>query len=189
MLEYLEKADESLFLFLNGFHNSFLDVIMYWASDQLFWIPFYGWLAFFLFRKLGRTAWRYFFLIALMIVASDQLSSHLIKNWVRRPRPSHVTSLANRIHFSKAGPGGEYGFVSGHAANGFALAVFLLLSLPQEYRPLKILVLSWASLVSYSRIYNGVHYPGDVIGGALLGTLLAILFTYLLHRWWLARTL
>jgi undecaprenyl-diphosphatase len=176
MLEYLEKVDEALFLFLNGLHNAFFDFIMYWASDQLFWIPFYAWLAFFLFRKFGKMAWRYYFLIALMIVASDQLSSHLIKNWVLRPRPSHVAALATRIHLSKAGPGGEYGFVSGHASNSFALAVFLVLTLPKGYKPLKILLLAWASLVSYSRIYNGVHYPGDVIGGVLVGTLLAILF-------------
>jgi undecaprenyl-diphosphatase len=132
---------------------------------------------------LGRIAWRYYLLIAAMIVVSDQLSSHLIKNWILRPRPSHVARLATRIHLSRAGPGGEYGFVSGHAANSFALAVFLVLSLPKGCRPLKILLLAWASLVSYSRIYNGVHYPGDVIGGALVGTLLAILFAYLLHRY------
>lgn len=177
MLQNLGRLDQELFLWLNGKHNAFFDVVMYWASNQFIWIPFYLWLAVYLFRKLGKIVYCYYFCIALLITASDQLSSHLIKNWVRRPRPSHVPEISPMIHLSAAGPGGLYGFVSSHASNSFALAIFLVLTLPPAYRWLKYGMVGWAGLVAYSRIYNGVHYPGDVLGGMLLGTLLAFLFS------------
>jgi undecaprenyl-diphosphatase len=173
MLEYLEALDTRLFLYINGKHNSFFDVIMYWASNQFFWIPLYLILIVWLIRRFRKSAWYYIIIVILLEIASDQLSSNLIKNLVRRPRPSHVASLAPYIHLSAAGPGGLYGFVSGHASNSFALVLFLILTLPPACRNLKYAMAAWALLVSYSRIYNGVHYPGDVLCGALLGSLLA----------------
>src|SRR5882757_2480666 len=106
MLQNLEKLDEKLFLWLNGKHNAFFDVIMYWASNQFFWVPLYLWLAVFLFRRFKRVAYYYYFCIALLVTASDQLASQVIKDLVRRPRPSHVLELSTRIHLNKAGPGG-----------------------------------------------------------------------------------
>lgn len=88
-----------------------------------------------------------------------------------RLRPSHEPSLVPFIHLSKAGPGGMYGFVSSHSANAFGLLTFLFLLLPSKYKWLKFILLFWAILVSYSRIYNVVHYPSDVIGGAIVGIL------------------
>ena len=187
MLHNLETLDEKSFLFLNRIHNSFFDVIMYWASDQFVWIPLYVWLFFFLYRHFRLTAFYYLFWIVLLEVASDQLSSNVVKNWVCRPRPSHVASLIPYIHLSEAGPGGLYGFVSGHACNSFALAVFVWVTLSPGHRWLRRTLLVWAGLIAYSRIYNGVHYPGDVLGGALLGALLgygfARLFQYFFGTW------
>jgi undecaprenyl-diphosphatase len=182
MLKYLQTLDEKSFLFLNGKHNAFFDVIMYWASNQFVWIPLYITLFIFLLHRYKKAAWYILICVGLMITASDQLSSGLIKNLVERPRPSHAVSLAGQVHLSDAGPGGEYGFVSSHAANTFALVIFLSLVLPREQRPLKYLLTGWAMLVSYSRIYNGVHYPGDVLGGILLGALLAFLFRKLFNH-------
>ncbi len=174
MLDTLKRIDTELFLFLNGKHTPFLDFIMYWASDQFIWIPFYGLLLAYMVYRLRRDSLYVIVAIALLITLSDQISSHLIKFLVRRPRPSHVEELAGMIHLSKAGPGGLYGFVSSHASNSFALALFFVLVLPRADRWLKILLLSWAVLVSYSRIYNGVHYPGDVLGGMVVGGGLAL---------------
>ena len=187
MLHNLQMLDEELFLFLNRIHNAFFDVIMYWASDQFIWIPLYVWLFFFFYRQFRMTALYYLFWIVLLEVVSDQLSSHIIKNWVCRPRPSHVVSLIPYIHLSEAGPGGLYGFVSGHACNSWALAVFVCVLLSPGYRRLTQALLVWAGLISYSRIYNGVHYPGDVLVGALLGAFLgygfARLFRYFFGAW------
>lgn len=158
-----------MFLFLNGKHNAFFDPIMYWASNKLFWFPFYALLIFLLIRWFRRRSILILVCTALLITLSDQLSSHLIKNLVKRLRPSHEPALAGLVHLSKAGHGGMYGFVSSHAANCFALVVFLSLILDRRYRWLKYILAFWALLVSYSRIYVGVHYPGDVLCGALLG--------------------
>jgi undecaprenyl-diphosphatase len=162
---------------------------MYWASNQFIWIPLYLVLLILLYQNFGTGVFYYFFWVVLLEVTSDQLSSHLIKNWVSRPRPSHVAALIPTIHLSAAGPGGDYGFVSGHACNSFALAVFLIATLPRGFLRLKWLMIFWALLVSYSRIYNGVHYPGDVVCGALLGVLLALLVSSLFRHFFGAYTL
>jgi undecaprenyl-diphosphatase len=108
--------------------------------------------------------------VGLVIVLCDQTASHLIKNAVMRLRPSHEPALVGMVHLSKAGAGGIYGFVSSHAANAFGFATFLNFTLDKRFKLLKYWLFIWAVLVSYSRIYNGVHYPGDVLVAALLGT-------------------
>jgi undecaprenyl-diphosphatase len=182
MLQWLISLDTRLFLFFNGKHNPFWDFVMYWASDQFIWIPLYALLAYAIWRRERKAAILYFAVVVVLIVASDQLSSHFIKEWVRRPRPSHEAALSGLVHLSKAGPGGEYGFVSSHASNSFALALFLSLTLPAAWRQVKWVLLGWACLVAYSRIYNGVHYPGDVLCGALLGCMLAVIGSWLFRR-------
>lgn len=179
MIDQLKQWDTQLFLFLNSKHNAFFDVIMYWASDKLFWVPLYVFLAIVVIRCFKKRSVLVLLCIALLITASDQVASHFLKNTVRRLRPSHEAALQGYIHLSKAGAGGLYGFVSSHASNSFALFVFLAIVFPASYRTLKFVLFFWALLVGYSRIYNGVHYPGDVIGGAVCGAILAWLFSQL----------
>ncbi|MBF4516104.1 phosphatase PAP2 family protein [Flavobacterium sp. ANB] len=175
MLQKLNELDTQLFLFLNSKHNSFFDPIMYWASDKLFWIPFYLLIVILLIREYKKKSITILISIALLITLCDQIASHLIKNLVKRLRPSHEPILEGLIHLSKAGPGGQYGFVSSHSANAFGLATFLILLLPKKFNPLKWILGFWAVLVAYSRIYNGVHYPGDVIVAAIIGIVLAVI--------------
>jgi len=158
-----------LFFYINEKHNDFFDVIMYWASHKWFWLPFYLALAVFLVRFYKKVSIYVLLAIGVAITISDQIASSVIKQWVLRLRPSHEPALIQYIHLSKAGPGGMYGFVSSHAANTAALTIFLILILPPRYKLLKASIVSWALLVCYSRIYNGVHYPLDVIGGILVG--------------------
>lgn len=171
ILEYLNRVDTELFLLINGKHNAFFDVVMYWASDKLFWFPFYAVLIVFLVRIYKKFAIYILIAIAVTITLCDQTASGLLKGLVKRYRPSHEPALADLVRLSEAGPGGNYGFVSSHSANVFGLATFLFFLLPSKYNWLKIIVLLWALLVSYSRIYNGVHYPFDILGGALVGML------------------
>lgn len=175
MLEKINALDTRLFLLINGKHNSFFDSVMYWASNKLFWVPFYVFLLYTLIREFKRKSVYVLLAVAFLIAICDQTASHLIKNAVRRLRPSHEPSLENLIHLSKAGPGGQYGFISSHSANAFGLATFVILLLPRKYDWLKYVLSCWAVLVAYSRIYNGVHYPTDVIVAAFLGIFYGII--------------
>ena len=169
MLEKINKLDTQLFLYLNGKHNAFFDPIMYWASDKLFWIPFYLLIVVILIREYKKNSVYVLLAIGLLITLCDQTASNLIKGTVKRLRPSHEPTIQKLIHLSEAGKGGQYGFISSHSANAFGLATFLILLLPKKYNRLKITLLVWAILVAYSRIYNGVHYPTDVIVAMILG--------------------
>jgi undecaprenyl-diphosphatase len=184
MIQYLNQLDSQLFLFLNGMHNSFFDFIMYWLSDKDIWIPFYLLIAFIVIRRYKSESILILLFAIVALVLCDQGASHLIKNIVERLRPSHEPSLDGLVHLSQAGTGGLYGFVSSHAANSFGLAVFFGLALDKSLKSMKYVLFIWAILVSYSRIYNGVHYPGDIIGGAILGSVISFLMykLYLLTK-------
>lgn len=171
MIDRLKNSDTRLFFYINEKHNAFFDVIMYWASHKWFWLPVYLALAIFLVRLYKKISIYILLAIGVAITISDQIASSVIKPWTLRLRPSHEPALIPYIHLSKAGSGGMYGFVSSHAANAAALTVFMLLLLPPRYKLLKIIIVLWAILVCYSRIYNGVHYPLDVIGGITVGAL------------------
>lgn len=169
-MDYLNSLDTGLFLFLNGLHSAFFDPIMYWLSNKLFWVPMYLLIVFLMVRKYKMRGVLMLLFVGIVIALCDQTASHLLKNLVQRLRPSHEPALAGLVHLSKAGTGGLYGFVSSHAANCFGLATFLWLVLDNQFKWLKYWLFVWAVLVSYSRIYNGVHYPGDVLVAAFIGS-------------------
>ena len=168
-MEYLNTIDTQAFLFMNGQHNAFFDFVMYWLSDKLVWVPMYLLIAFFIVKHYRMKGVVILVFVGVVIALCDQSASNLIKNSVMRLRPSHEPALEGLIHLSKAGPGGTYGFVSSHAANAFGLATFLHFVLDKWFKWLKYWLFLWAALVSYSRVYNGVHYPGDVIVAAFIG--------------------
>jgi undecaprenyl-diphosphatase len=170
MLEYLDRLDTELFLALNSLHNGFFDRVMWFFSGRAEWIPLYililGWI---IFRYRKRSV-LVIVAVIILIALSDQLSVQ-VKLATERLRPCKEAQLRPLIHLVNGYCGGKYGFVSSHAANSFAVAVFTSLLLKNRFYV--IFILLWSSLVSYSRIYLGVHYPGDILGGAILGTLLA----------------
>ena len=163
-----------MFLFLNGIHSPFWDVIFYWVTSKTFWIPFYLSLVYLTYLKFGAKVYVVILFIGLLILLGDRGSVKLFKNVFERLRPSHNPMLEGLVHLVD-GKGGRFDFVSSHATNSFALAVFSALILRSKYKWITVTMLFWAALVSYSRIYVGVHYPADIVGGALLGTFVAFL--------------
>jgi len=172
VIETLKNIDTSVFLFLNGKHNAFFDTAMFWVSHKFFWIPFYALLLTLIIKNFGWKSLLFIIpTIVFIITASDQISVHLFKNIFQRYRPCHNLQIQHLVH-TISGCGGQYGFVSTHASNVFALTLFVGFLLKQKVRFVFLILFLWASLVSYSRIYNGVHYPADIAVGALLGGLI-----------------
>jgi undecaprenyl-diphosphatase len=171
MLETLKSIDESLFLFLNAQHNSFFDPLMWLFSEKLFWGPLYVWFLWLLYKKYPNHYWTVLLTTALLIVASDQLCN-LVKDSVIRLRPSHEPHLQTIVHTLNGYLGGTYGFYSSHASNAFAVAFFMITILAKKRKYIIPVTMGYAILTAYSRIYLGVHYPGDIIIGAIVGTLL-----------------
>lgn len=118
--------------------------------------------------------------IGLLFLLADQISVQLFKNVFERLRPCHNPEITSMVHIINNHCGGRFGFVSSHAANSFALAIFTGLLLKNHYRFIFPVIVFWAVLVSYSRIYVGVHYPADILGGAILGTAVAFFVFYLM---------
>lgn len=184
-MEQIIGWDQNLFLLLNGAHCAWLDPVMMFFSNIRVWIPFYLIIVFFLFYKHN---WRWGLLALAAVLLTfglcDQMSAQVIKEAVQRLRPSHTESLAASIHLLE-GKGGLYGFVSSHAANVMGLA--LITSLIFKKKWYSFAIFTWATIVSYSRIYVGKHFPLDVICGAMLGLVLAylvyLLFLYLERKW------
>ena len=169
MLEQLKAIDTDLFLAINGAHSPFFDFIMYWVSDKLIWIPLYVFLAWLLYRQYGKRSWILILFAGIAVAISDQTTVHLFKNVFLRLRPCHEPSLAGMVHLVNDHCGGNYGFISSHAGNSFTLATYLSLLLGKKIRFFTPLILFWALLISYSRVYLGVHYPADVIVGGIWG--------------------
>ncbi len=180
MIQYLDHIDKMLMLAINNDYPNFLDGIMYGVSGKLTWIPLYIAIIYLIFRKWGKNGWWILISLLLTVVAADQIASGLIKDAVERLRPSHDPSIMNQIVLVHGYRSGLYGFVSSHAANAFGIAV--LSALLFRNKSYSIFIFFWAVLIGYSRIYLGVHYPGDVLGGAIVGTAVAFLIYWLLKK-------
>lgn len=170
--------DQQLLLFINSLNSPFCDQLMHIISGKLIWAPLY--LAILIY--LGKTYKRKFLIMLVFIIIAaimaDQISV-LIKNLVQRPRPCHEPELAGLVHLFNGECGGHFSFVSSHATNSFNVALISLLFINRRWFTISIIV--WASVIGYSRIYLGVHYPGDVICGSALGAIIGWV-NYSLYR-------
>lgn len=177
MIEALATFDRSLFLFINSLNATWLNPFMVFLSGQIVWVPLIVLIMWFAFKTLDRTSlWIFLLFIVLVIIASDVSSSYLTKNLVQRLRPCRLAELKPLINRFGQKCGGKFGFVSSHAANSLSILVFSFLALKPKN---KVFHLLWLLplVVSYSRIYLGVHYPGDILGGMIMGAFWAWLLS------------
>jgi len=180
MLEFLKHIDEVLFLFLNGLHNDVFDFIMHWITYQQTWYPLYLLLVIWMIWRYKQKAIVPIILIIMAIALADQFTSSFMKPFFERLRPCHDSTIGHLVHVVD-GCGGQYGFASSHAANSFTLATLLYFFFRSTFKYASILFI-WAALVSYSRVYVGVHFPGDIIVGGLIGYFIGLAF-FFIYSW------
>ena len=193
MLEQLLHIETEILLAINGWHAPWADTLMWIVSAKTTWIPLYLLL-------IGLLVWRYrqpaptpikwlqkvpacvvmIVVIALAVGAADFIASGILKDWVARPRPSRVPELEGVLHLVNGYKSGQYGFVSSHAAN--TMAVALLFSLIWRNKIATVGLMLWVAANCYSRMYLGVHYPTDILGGLIVGSLVAVGGYWLLGR-------
>lgn len=183
-MENIIHFDQQFFYLINdGLQNDFLDMIMPWWRDKMTWVPLYFVGAVFMFWKYKKSALWFLLACGITIGISDTMSSKVVKPTVKRLRPCRTEVIAEQVH-TRVHCGGGYSFTSSHATNHFALAVFIILALGGRYPKLKWPLLLWASSIAFGQVYVGVHFPLDVISGALLGTGIAYIMYWLYKKYW-----
>ena len=179
-MEELLKLDEELFLFFNNLGSSPWDGFWLFITNKFASIPLYAFLLYLLYKNYGvKPTLTLMVLVAAMITCTDQLAN-VFKHGFQRPRPCQEDFIEQGRYIAVRC--GRYGYFSAHAASSTALAIFMGLLFKRFYKYAFPLLIIWALVVSYSRIYVGVHYPGDVITGMLIGILIGWGF-YQLFKW------
>lgn len=182
--EFIQQFDEWAFLLINNkWANNLFDIIMPPVRDKNFWIPLYIIIAIVLVYQYRWKGLTLILLLGLNFGVSDQLSSAVIKPAVGRIRPCNDESFKEQVTLRIERCGAGKSFTSSHATNTFAFAVMLILLFRKKSRWIAPVALFWASLVSYAQIYVGVHYPIDILGGALLGTVISIIIYKIASRY------
>ncbi len=180
----LIELDQQILIVLNYFHSGFWDNAEWLISSITIWIPMYIMILYTVIKSQKWESWITVLTLIVLIVLCDQISNEVFKHGFERLRPTHDPDLKSIVKIVRGYRGGNFGFVSGHATNTMGLAVFTSLLFRNKYYSLFILI--WSLVIGYSRIYLGVHYPGDVLGGMILGSIFGFgiykLYTLIIPR-------
>ena len=173
-MEEIILEDKQAMIFLNNLGSSTFDPFWILVSEKWFWIPLYVIFLYFLYKNFNKKSLFYILLfVALGITASDQIAN-IFKFGFERLRPCHDSSLEGLLREVKCG--GKFGFYSAPSSNSFFVATYLTILLDKKIKQLPYFLFVWAAIVAYSRVYLGMHFPGDIIVGAIMGILLALFF-------------
>ncbi|MBK7308993.1 MAG: phosphatase PAP2 family protein [Chitinophagaceae bacterium] len=182
-MQQLIHFDKEFFKLVNGqWTNPFFDWIMPWLRNSNMWIPFYVFLGLLIAFNFKKQA---FWIIAfgiITIILTDGISSKIIKPYFDRLRPFNDPDIGSMVRFLLPYRPGSGSFTSSHATNHFGLAMYLYLVLKKYFGKWMLLLFVWAFLICYAQVYVGVHFPGDVMGGAILGCLIGYGTAYILNR-------
>ncbi len=166
----LIEFDQQMLLVLNYFHSAYWDIAQWLISGIAIWIPMYTMIVYTIIKSQKLQSWLTVLTVIILIVLCDLISTEVFKHGIERLRPTHTPDIKDFIKTVRGYKGGKYGFVSSHATNTMGLAVFTSLLFRNKFYSL--FIIAWSLIVGYSRIYLGVHFPGDVLGGFVLGSIL-----------------
>lgn len=179
----LKEWDRDLFIKLNSdWTNSFFDLVLPWARNPSLWIPLYLFLFFFVLLNFKIKSGWWVLLFIATVALTDMTGTYLIKHNFERLRPCRNPEMADHIRLLVTQCGGGYSFISNHAANHFGMAMFFYISFRKIIPRLAWISFAWAGLIAYAQVYVGLHYPFDVLGGALLGVLVGSFTGYIFNK-------
>lgn len=173
MPDFLTQLDQNLFFAINhGLSNDFFDWIMPVIRNRYFWVPIYVFMIIFFIRNFGKTGLKILFFMVLTFAISDFSVSSIIKPSIKRLRPCNDPEI-NAVVTARIACGSGYSMPSSHASNHFSLSLYLILVFYKRWKWILPLALLWAVSIGFAQIYVGVHYPFDILVGAVLGCIIA----------------